>query len=182
MLVYEDYFGRSYNYKKCTKCGTIKPATTTYFHCNIGSKFGLNSKCKVCRNVYNKNWYINNIERKRERDRKKYLKHKVEILARCKRWRENNPEKISMYRRNYRARKRKAEGFHTAEDIKLHYKTQEGRCWYCQKELNGTYHVEHRCPLSRGGSNWPENISLTCEYCNLSKGDKLPWEWCGRLL
>jgi 5-methylcytosine-specific restriction endonuclease McrA len=39
-------------------------------------------------------------------------------------------------------------------------------------------------PLSRGGSNGPENIVIACPTCNLAKKDKMPHEWPegGRLL
>ncbi len=48
--------------------------------------------------------------------------------------------------------------------------------------LDGKYHVDHRIPLSRNGDNNPGNLCLTHPYCNQSKKDKMPWEWCGRLL
>ncbi|HMN15956.1 MAG TPA: HNH endonuclease signature motif containing protein [Bellilinea sp.] len=75
-----------------------------------------------------------------------------------------------------------APGSFTKEDISLAYESQKGKCWYCQCELNGTYHVDHRIPLSRGGSNDPANLVLACPSCNMSKGNKFPHEWNGRLL
>jgi 5-methylcytosine-specific restriction endonuclease McrA len=83
---------------------------------------------------------------------------------------------------NRRARKRAAEGSFTKGDVALMLKNQKGRCWYCQKDISVGYHVDHRVPLSRGGTNWPSNLVLACPHCNLSKHDKLPHEWNGRLL
>lgn len=69
-----------------------------------------------------------------------------------------------------------------AADIEMLYRTQRGRCWYCGIALNGKYHVEHRVPLSRGGSNDLRNIVVACADCNLHKHNKLPHEWGDRLL
>lgn len=35
-------------YKKCTKCGEEKPATTEFFHANKGGKYGLRGMCIPC--------------------------------------------------------------------------------------------------------------------------------------
>jgi 5-methylcytosine-specific restriction endonuclease McrA len=37
--------------------------------------------------------------------------------------------------------------------------------------------VEHIIPLSRGGTNDPENVVLACRRCNFSKQDRLLSEW-----
>jgi 5-methylcytosine-specific restriction endonuclease McrA len=38
--------------------------------------------------------------------------------------------------------------------------------------LSKGYHVDHMTPLSRGGSNGPENLVCACRRCNLSKHNK----------
>ena len=38
----------------------------------------------------------------------------------------------------------------------------------------GKYHVDHRMPLSLGGSNYPDNLQLLCPTCNLSKSATHP--------
>lgn len=82
-----------------------------------------------------------------------------------------------------RALKRNSTGTHSGADIALLFKTQNGVCWWCGSALDpDNYHVDHRIPLARSGSNAPENLCITCPTCNLSKGDKLPQEWNGRLL
>lgn len=52
-------------------------------------------------------------------------------------------------------------------------------CRYCcaQDEIMCADHV---IPLSRGGSNDPENLVAACMPCNSSKADKLLSEWGGR--
>lgn len=86
----------------------------------------------------------------------------------------NNPERFASYSRNRKARKRKAEGNHSAHDIKGILKRQNHKCVYCDADLRDGYHVDHIMPLVLGGSNWPDNIQCLCPRCNLSKGAKHP--------
>jgi 5-methylcytosine-specific restriction endonuclease McrA len=83
--------------------------------------------------------------------------------------------------RRRRSRKRGNGGTHTATDVRAQYKHQRGRCYYCGVKVGETYHVDHAVPLSKGGSNGPENLVIACPHCNLSKNDKLPHEFAGRL-
>src|SRR3972149_6292312 len=113
-----------------------------------------------------KNRKANNPERAKELSRLRYQRNRDTYLART---------------RNYRARKREAAGTHTAADTKKQYTMQKGLCWWCSYELGQQYHVDHRIPLARGGSNGPENIVISCPSCNTSRRDKLPHECNGRL-
>lgn len=97
-------------------------------------------------------------------------------------WRFNNPEKSRAQVRNRRAKLRNAEGSHTDHDVALQYKSQNGKCWWCGKSVGNNYHVDHRIAIERGGTNWPNNLCISCPSCNTSKTDKMPWEWNGRLL
>lgn len=109
--------------------------------------------------------------------------HRRDAVRRVKAWRENNPEKHRRHNLTRRARERNAEGNHTSDDLKLLVRSSNGRCWWCGKLIKGNkYHVDHRIPLARGGGNNPENLVISCPRCNLSKNDKLPSEWNGRLL
>lgn len=81
-----------------------------------------------------------------------------------------------------RARIRSAGGSFSKRDIEKLYHLQRERCWYCERKLHGNYHIEHRIPLVRGGSNDLSNIVLACPECNMSKHDKMPHEWSDRLL
>lgn len=91
------------------------------------------------------------------------------------------------------ARKKAIRGTHTREQIQDQLKRQRHKCYYCHKKLQKqkgkyVYHIEHTFPISRvAGTDIPANsidyIVLACPACNLSKGDKFPWEWApgGRL-
>lgn len=49
--------------------------------------------------------------------------------------------------------------------------------WYNRARSKGEYHVDHIIPLSRNGTNWPDNLALACQLCNLSKNNHLLHEW-----
>jgi len=50
---------------------------------------------------------------------------------------------------------------------------QGGLCYYCvvPVPLRKT-HLEHKHPVSRGGSDHEDNLCVSCEPCNLAKGNK----------
>lgn len=43
-------------------------------------------------------------------------------------------------------------------------------CEYCKMTIEETYHLEHKTPLSRGGTNRRINLCISCPQCNQSKG------------
>lgn len=49
---------------------------------------------------------------------------------------------------------------------------QDNKCAYCAEELVEQFHIEHMIPVSRGGNGDWTNIAITCQACNLSKGNK----------
>lgn len=79
-------------------------------------------------------------------------------------------------RANQRAKSQMIEGVFTAEDMREKFNEQGGKCFYCRTQLE-SYHIDHKIPLCRGGSNWPSNIVCACESCNLSKGRKTDCEY-----
>lgn len=100
-------------------------------------------------------------------------------------WRAANPDKAAANDRNKRARRRNAEGTHTAEDIADIRRMQRDRCAYCRKPLHGGGTVDHIKAVVRGGSNERRNLQLACNRCNSSKHDSDPIEFMqgkGRLL
>lgn len=56
------------------------------------------------------------------------------------------------------------------------YRQCFGRCAYCGRSLKRHgFHVDHRWPLSKGGTNRRGNLQPLCAQCNLRKGDRIPW-------
>lgn len=151
-------------------------------------------------------------KKRREQARQSYQRHKGKRKAYVHQYRIEHPEECKAYGRQHyhlhkeqyyahvtarKARKRAVKGSYTPEQIQDQLKRQKYRCYYgaCGhakfKKVNGRYqyHIEHTYPLSRVvGSDIPANdigyLVLACPACNLSKGDKFPWEWAsgGRLL
>lgn len=76
-----------------------------------------------------------------------------------------------------RGRERNAEGRHTHQDLLAIFAAQDGRCYYCSTPLGDDWHAEHKTPLARGGSNWPENMCCSCVPCNLRKHAKTEAEF-----
>ena len=72
-----------YVFKKCTKCGEIKLATSDNFNKEKEGKYGLKSQCKIC------------IKKYREKNKDK-----------TKEYREKNKEKIKEYQKEYQKKYR----------------------------------------------------------------------------
>lgn len=201
-------------YKVCSVCGEEQPATPEFFTRNKQGQDGLRSMCKECQQKKNRGWHANNKAKSAEQGKLYRLKNKDQIKKRMaayylenrnryaensrkwyaanherqleigRQWSRRNPEKRRQKHNAYRAKKRAAEGTYTAADVQAQYERQKGKCYYCHKKVGDAYHVDHVVPLSRGGSNWPENIVIACPTCNQRKREKLPHEWVegGRLL
>ena len=46
-------------------------------------------------------------------------------------------------------------------------------CYLCLKPIPfGKDHLEHKIPLSRGGTNEKDNLDIACQHCNLTKNNK----------
>lgn len=118
----------------------------------------------------------------RSRNQRYYQQNKARINERGRQYNNSHREQARASRWRRKALMKNAPGKFTTDDIKTLYKMQKGRCWYCQKSIEDGYHIDHRIPLSRGGTNDPSNLVLTCPFCNLSKNDRLPHEWGDRLL
>lgn len=153
-------------------------------------------------------YYHNNIEKERERDKQWRHQHRHIVSLRNRRyrllnpdknrqritqWRYDNPDKArAISHRSYRANPKQklvhnhrrrarlaaAEGTFTEAEVQQLYAEQGGKCFHCACELNDVFDRDHWIPLSRGGSNWISNIRLLCDFCNSSKHNKLPHEWC----
>ena len=55
-------------------------------------------------------------------------------------------------------------------------------CEYCKSIIEGTYHLEHPTPVSRGGDNSLCNLAIACPTCNHTKFTKTVEEYRPDLL
>lgn len=92
-------------------------------------------------------------------------------------------ERNAANRNRHRARRQGIASEQPIGATKELYAQQGGRCYYCNIEfdrfLDDAYHLEHKIPLSRGGTNDRENLVLSCGSCNSQKHTKTPEEWKG---
>lgn len=64
----------------------------------------------------------------------------------------------------------------TFEDIKLLY--SQHSCFYCKKELSEhEISIDHKIPVSRGGTNKLSNLVICCRSCNSKKRNKTEIEY-----
>lgn len=196
--------------KTCAKCGS----DANGFYANSKSADGLQSWCKKCHCKVARAWEqrnpdrvratrirsriraktrqpeyrrmqrLANLEHRREKDRLFREKNKERINAQLRAYFKRNPEVGRVASRAHRAMARDCIGTHTKEEIYELFRMQNGLCAHCSSEL-AKYHGDHIIPLSKGGSNWIENIQLLCPACNIRKKDKWPkdcYALMGRML
>lgn len=181
--------------KHCTRCNRDLPASREYFHADKSKRDGLNLYCKDCMKAYGDKRKQANPEYFREYSRtqgkayrnsekgKRLAKERVKnnrekVMASQQKWRVNNPEMARAINLRAVARRAGAEGRHNGRDIIELYDMQDRRCGYCGMPIIGLdYQVDHIVPLSRGGSDWPENLLIACQTCNGNKATKTLEEW-----
>lgn len=177
--------------KQCTSCKQFFPATIEFFHKSHIQSSGLHPRCKFCRAKERSIRYEKDGEIERAQMREYAKEHSKEAVKRVTQWKKQNPDKLRVNAKNYRqnhkeqgrinctnrqARLANAEGFHNADDIQEIFEHQNGLCFYCKKELV-EYDVDHFIPITKGGSNFKDNLVIACPHCNRSKGTKLPQDF-----
>jgi 5-methylcytosine-specific restriction endonuclease McrA len=188
-----------YPLRRCSKCKETKPNNPDHFS-RGGKRDGLAADCKECDAAY----HAQNRERANKVNRAAELRRRAADPATFKEkrnsWRQQNRERINREHRQWRnenadkvrpqrvahqaKRRAKAQmtgGSFTRHDTAKLLSAQKRRCWWCSEKLTA-YHVDHRIPLSKGGSNDVSNLVISCPSCNLKKSAKLPWEFTSRLL
>lgn len=170
--------------KTCTRCRETKPLDA--FARKAARKDGRASWCRSCAaanyqnskaryDIVNKRAYSVRMadpeqrESARIRSASNRLNKPDQLRRAVADWKRRNPEQRNAHERTRRARIAACEGRHDASDIARLLRAQNGKCAYCAEALE-RYHVDHKTPLARGGSNAPFNLALACPPCNLRKG------------
>lgn len=185
--------------KKCTKCGEEKPATPEFFHRQKLGKFGLRALCKVCVRNYDKKYYQENREHKKEYDKKyrqenrehykKYYKkyhqeNREQRIKNAKKWRQENREYHREYNKKWYQENLDKSRLHNRK--RRHRKRQLDIKWNLKKETfvlkyfpycaicgaTEKLHIDHIYPLSKGHGLTIKNVSVLCQPCNSSKHNR----------
>lgn len=101
--------------------------------------------------------------------------------AYLKTWRARNRDKCLVQKNIRRARAHGASGFFVASDIILIRARQHDQCRYCEVNLYGKGTIDHKTPLTRGGSNHSGNLCLACPSCNSRKHTMTEQEFLAKL-
>ena len=169
-----------YVFKRCTKCGEIKLATTEYFRKNKVGKFGLRANCKVCDKEYKKEWNKNNAEHKKEWNKEWYKNNAEYRKEYNKEWNKTPQGQVVAF--NGRCRRRAKEtalgnGI-TKEQWLECMQFFNWKCAYSGELLNkGNRSLDHIIPLNLGGANEIWNLVPMYINYNSSKNDKEMLEW-----
>ena len=167
--------------KACTGCGGEFPESSEFFRWDKRRERFV-AACHDCR-----------LARQREATRRYRLAHPGAAHAYYERikdrhkesmsaWRAGNALSIRVSTARYRARKRAAGGVHTVEDVLDKRRQQAGLCYWCSGKLGPDYEVDHFSPVSKGGSDGPENIVVACKTCNRTKHAKAPEDFIWELV
>lgn len=189
-------FGARPILKVCSKCGDALPATRAFFGPDARQRYGLTSQCKKCRSEASLRCYrlkrdhylegmrqyrVSNLERERARQRAWVEKNRDKHCEKSRRYYRAHRSAVNAATANRRARVACADGTHSQADTTSQANRQRWKCYWCGKQVRDAYHVDHVVPIALGGSNAPENLVITCRFCNLSKGAKHPMDWAGTL-
>lgn len=191
--------------KKCTKCGELK--SLELYHKDKRGRMGRVAACKVCVSARLKKYYDENTEsvKKKVRDRYSvadkekireskqkyrdktrartskrqsdwYKKNRDHCASLASEWRKNNADRVREYARISAHSRRVAGGSRIdADKWRMRLDFYGGKCIYCSSQDN--IEIEHRIPISRGGSNLAANLVPACRSCNRKKSDKTEFEF-----
>ncbi len=134
-------------HKRCNECLQTKPLDkdnfARYSNKRNGSiKVGFRNICKICMNNRVANHDRENPEMVKERQKKR--KKLFELAG-------NLPTKIELRK------------------IRV---SLSDKCNYCGNNLFGGGDLDHKIPLSKGGTNDFQNLTYACRQCNADKHNK----------
>ena len=125
-----------------------------------------------------KAWHEAHPDKCREHVRRYKASHRDILRERDREYMAQRPEQRRKNEHTRRARKMSVGGSFTLEEISQQFDRQENKCYYCGALLIGVpYHIDHKTPISRGGSNDIDNIALACVSCNLQKHTRTDTEY-----
>lgn len=139
--------------RKCNRCGIVYRIDEFYtVYYKARGKTYRRGHCKHCDN---------------ESTRRNYEKHREKILAQCKEKYARDPWTIRLRALLDRCKI----GYVGVKDLQRLVEESEGLCSYCGEEFGDAWTFDHAQPISKGGTNDPENLRVCCLSCNSKKKD-----------
>lgn len=165
--------------KRCTRCKAPNVADDSPFktceNCLRSGREYRAANLEQCR-AKDRRWHHEHPLNNRAAVKRNAIKHRSWYRDYQARYKREHPEVVRASAANRRARLANAEGSFTHDDVKKQLESQNSICFYCPRHLV-KFHVDHKTPLSRGGSNWPSNIVCACAECNMKKNAKTAEEF-----
>lgn len=186
--------------KLCPDCKTAKPLDE--FYKNKSAPGGLNTYCKPCWKARMAVSNAKHIDRKRETNRRGIAKkraenpgkykseykkwydargleyhrtyqseHRANSREASKAWRESHPDESKIGVNQSRCLKDGIVPELTVEAWRAITAKHDNCCARCGERKKLT--IDHIIPLSKGGTDSPENVQPLCLSCNQSKGNKI---------
>jgi 5-methylcytosine-specific restriction endonuclease McrA len=152
--------------------------------CDKESERYADGRCKFCAKAHYARWAAENRERRNADSLRWNAANRSKKLATAAVYRANNRDTINARRREIRkfdpsqerikaskrrTQKRSGGGKLSKNIVQSLLNLQQGLCACCGAALNGVFHLDHKVPLSRGGSNTDDNVQLLHPTCNLRK-------------
>lgn len=170
--------------KTCNRCNITKDLTL--FPKSKSCSDGHRNYCKTCNakdakrhaenrkaeiQAYQKQYRIDNLT-KLQKYHSDYLKNGGAGVR--KKYRTNNPERIKLLKNHNEAVRRRSKQLSslTGTEYSNWVTTQLKICTYCGISCSNLFHVDHIEPLSKGGLHELDNLTIACQSCNTSKGQK----------
>jgi len=130
------------------------------------------------RAAHDRQYHKEHPEECQEYHRQCYKEHREEYREHHQQYYQEHPEVLVAARRRRRALEYSADGSYTTEEFTVLCEYMDWRCTYCGCELTAeTVTEDHMIPLSRGGSNYIDNITPACKSCNSKKRNKTVEEY-----
>lgn len=116
--------------------------------------------------------YKNNPEKFREKTKHWQRKNPEKALSKQRKWREENWLRVLAWNTKRKTKERGKKYGLTGKCIESLIIRQAGVCVYCYKDLGHGFHIDHKKPLSKGGTCHKNNLQILCPKCNLRKATK----------
>lgn len=151
---------------KCRKCNETKPIED--FVKDATRSTGHHPYCRTCQNK------IKNNKKALSRALKWQKENKDKRVIIRKRWYDNNPELVRIYKAERRLREcNLSDGTISKESLS---NLPKDNCSICGDLLDwsskNSVHLDHIKPLIKGGEHSIGNVQWTCSTCNLEKGGR----------